>query len=197
MDKFESVNTLFDRAKHWKACGNSTIRVRQKPLRHWGVLFAAGFLFDTIKAISNSRSPEKTPRYLEGAQSWANLAHEYRDYVSQKARYVDQKLPHVWFRTWCGGMVDDQKFVPEHTEAAEGSEEYESLIKAANRQYETRRFVVTEKGYVGIVPDSSDVGDRIAILASGSMPFVLRRVDSKHVRGDAYVMIGGCYVDGR
>jgi hypothetical protein len=40
------------------------------------------------------------------------------------------------------------------------------------------------------------VGDRIAIFASGNLPFVVRQVDAD-VEGEANILIGSCYLDGK
>jgi hypothetical protein len=40
------------------------------------------------------------------------------------------------------------------------------------------------------------VGDRIAIFASGDIPFVLRQAHSDAIE-EAYILIGGCYLDGK
>ena len=48
----------------------------------------------------------------------------------------------------------------------------------------------TASGYLAAVPYTTEVGDRIAILAGGKVPFVLRPT------GDHYCFIGSCYVHG-
>jgi hypothetical protein len=40
------------------------------------------------------------------------------------------------------------------------------------------------------------VGDRIAIFASGNLPFVVRQVDAD-VEGEANILIGSCSIDGK
>jgi len=49
---------------------------------------------------------------------------------------------------------------------------------------------VTASGYLAAVPYTTKVGDCIAILAGGRLPFVLRPA------GDHYCLIGPCYVHG-
>jgi hypothetical protein len=48
----------------------------------------------------------------------------------------------------------------------------------------------TEKGYLAAVPFVTKVGDFIAVLAGGRVPFVLRPI------GDHYRLVGPCYVHG-
>ncbi|TDZ33045.1 Heterokaryon incompatibility protein 6, OR allele [Colletotrichum spinosum] len=54
-----------------------------------------------------------------------------------------------------------------------------------------RRFFVTEKGFFGLGPPSMVVGDRVCILRSGVVPYVLRRRD-----GGRWKYVGECYVHG-
>jgi hypothetical protein len=199
MENYASANLLYNHSKRWTAAGTSRIRMRYRIYVRPGVLRSAGFLFDEIIAISSYNPPRRSDSVVMlSADTWSDLWHEYRRFVYEKGKYHDQDIDCVRYRTWCGGMVDDQPFGYQHFEAAQdgNSVHHTPLWSAINNQVSNRRFVVTKQGYISLVPDSSQVGDRIAILASGSMPFVLRKVETPRVRGDAYIMVGGCYVDG-
>jgi hypothetical protein len=52
-----------------------------------------------------------------------------------------------------------------------------------------RRFLITEKGYMGLGPRETKVGDRIVILQGHRAPIVARHATSKHWRvvGDSYI----------
>ncbi len=52
-----------------------------------------------------------------------------------------------------------------------------------------RRFLITEKGYMGLGPRETQVGDRIVILQGHRAPVVARQATSKHWRvvGDSYI----------
>jgi hypothetical protein len=52
------------------------------------------------------------------------------------------------------------------------------------------RFVITERGLAGIVPALSHVGDTVAVMKGGCVPFVLREDNEK------WRLIGECYVHG-
>lgn len=51
-----------------------------------------------------------------------------------------------------------------------------------------RRFFITEKGYLGLGPGRTEVGDQVCVLFGGKMPFILRRV-LNHFKliGESYV----------
>ena len=43
----------------------------------------------------------------------------------------------------------------------------------------TRRFFVSAKGYIGLIPDEAAEGDLICILNGGAVPYVLQRSPSE------------------
>jgi hypothetical protein len=55
------------------------------------------------------------------------------------------------------------------------------------------RFVVTERGYVGVAPGLTKVGDTIAILKGGRVPFVIRNSGD---RTGSSRLVGECYIHG-
>jgi hypothetical protein len=57
------------------------------------------------------------------------------------------------------------------------------------------RFFFTARGYVGIAPDRARLGDRIAVVQGGAVPFVLR--PGKHQGfASVYSLVGEAYVHG-
>jgi hypothetical protein len=199
MENYASVNLLYNHSKRWKAAGDSKIRVRQGCLCSSDVLYTAGFVFDEIMAISDYRPPRALADTNDRrAVAWLDLWRKHWHYVEDHAEYYGKDIDHVLYRTWSGGMVDGEEFGTQHSETAQDkrNELHLTLWTAINNQYINRRFVITERGYIGLVPDTSQVGDCVAIFASGSMPFVLREVETAQVRGRAYTLIGGCYIDG-
>lgn len=59
------------------------------------------------------------------------------------------------------------------------------------------RLVITKDHRFGLAHKTVAVGDRVAILASGNVPFMLRPVPVGYVGEEAYRIIGGCYIDGK
>jgi hypothetical protein len=52
-----------------------------------------------------------------------------------------------------------------------------------------RRFCVTEKGYIGLVPPHTELGDKVCVIFGASTPFVLRDAgEGKHA------LVGECYM---
>jgi hypothetical protein len=55
------------------------------------------------------------------------------------------------------------------------------------------RFVVTTRGYVGIVPNLAEIGDIVAVMKGGCVPLLLRR---SATRLGALRLVGECYIHG-
>ena len=53
------------------------------------------------------------------------------------------------------------------------------------------------KGYLGLVPITAAVGDKVFILSGGREPYVLRVSGQKTSQGEeAFLMVGDCHVHG-
>ena len=52
------------------------------------------------------------------------------------------------------------------------------------------KFAITKRGFAGVVPHLSHVGDSVAIMKGGCVPFVVRRSDERSR------LVGECYVHG-
>jgi hypothetical protein len=113
-----------------------------------------------------------------------------------------------WLHFACMGHVKGEKFCPEHSAivvaVAFKTEELDDRkldifqwIVLQGNEYRKKgmKFIITRKGHMGLAAHNVHVGDRIAILATGSAPFVLRKV-SKENDHDAHILLGACYVDG-
>ena len=61
------------------------------------------------------------------------------------------------------------------------------------------KFCVTEKGYAGLVPGESDIGDSICVFHGGRVPFVLRKPDftqQNRYGVSVWNLLGECYIHG-
>ena len=63
-----------------------------------------------------------------------------------------------------------------------------------------RRYMISEKNYMGLVPAAAQVGDKIRIFRGGQTPFVIRECigpqQKSHLQGRLYHCIGACYLHG-
>jgi hypothetical protein len=188
-------------------------------------IHVAGFLFDEILDISlpvdNTLQPHLRPMALWC--SWMELARlHFRKRVT--AEQESGAFTRALLRTFVLGHTVKGRFdladlgLPDsvHWEdgplvvlkaiiklgnsvgAATGNCHTEAIAftQALKRSSQCARFFVTKSFRVGLALPGAAVGDQIAILASGSLPFVLRPVPEDYAGEEAYRIMGGCYVDG-
>jgi hypothetical protein len=63
-------------------------------------------------------------------------------------------------------------------------------------QRHARRFFITRDGHLGLATRDVNVGDYVSILATGVLPFIVRKVGEQENHRSSYILLGGCYVDG-
>lgn len=54
-----------------------------------------------------------------------------------------------------------------------------------------RKFAVTEKGYIGLVPNCATIGDSIYVFSGVTVPFIVRQKDT-----ESYLLVGEAYIHG-
>jgi hypothetical protein len=170
-------------------------------------LHTAAFLYDEIEAISTclTITERRKESVLNSWKAWFDML-----------RHYDLERPLVAIlRTICAGLaLRYKRFAPEDAllfwntpvgrawqiperPTSEGEnnalQNWNTWIWSIAR---CKRFFVTKGVRMGLASDAAAVGDRIAIFASGRLPFVVRKV---HVdtKLDAHILRGTCYLDGR
>jgi hypothetical protein len=53
------------------------------------------------------------------------------------------------------------------------------------------RFVITKRGYAGVVPNMAQIGDVVAIMKGGRVPFILQKSTA---RPWSFRLVGECYI---
>lgn len=60
-----------------------------------------------------------------------------------------------------------------------------------------RHFFISEKGYIGLLPDDAEEGDKLILLLGGDPLYIIRPTeDSDGNPEDDFELIGECYVHG-
>lgn len=67
-----------------------------------------------------------------------------------------------------------------------------SIVRATSG----RCMFLTDKGYLGLGPESTRIGDSVAILLGGSTPFIIKRNWAPWTARQAWSLVGDCYVHG-
>ena len=116
----------------------------------------------------------------------------------------DDKFQRTMFRGLTLPNDFPRPFEDLHRRAAEGlndlpgplSHETELMV----RSVDNCRFFVTNWGDPGLGPPGANEGDLVAVLAGGTLPFILRKSQQKieAIEGTEtlYKLVGECYVDG-
>lgn len=170
-------------------------------------LYTAAFLYDEIEGISRclTSTERQNEHVFKRWIAWLDVLCDC-DPVGHRAAIL---------RTMCAGLaLRYNQFAPEdallfwNTAIGQAwqmperltSEGEEDALRAWGDWILNlalcKRFFVTKGGRIGLASDAAAVGDRIAIFASGRLPFVVRKV---HVdtKLDAHILRGTCYLDGR
>jgi len=67
---------------------------------------------------------------------------------------------------------------------------YKSILEGTLHEW---RFFTTQRGYVGIGPKATEIGDIVTIISGGRVPFLLRK--SEMLLG-SHRLVGECYIHG-
>jgi len=182
-----------------------------------------GFVFDNILDISCSTYPtvRSDQRWAYQLWSWIHIAQSHLlsrvTSILELATYTrtlfhtfgsghkanncftlhDLRLPDPV--RWESGpvkileaMIKASANVDNHEEVQDLEQFMVTIEENTNRA----KFFITENLRIGLAPVGAVIGDHIAVLASGNVPFVLRPVTIDYAGEEAYRIIGGCYVDG-
>ncbi|KLU90125.1 hypothetical protein MAPG_09091 [Magnaporthiopsis poae ATCC 64411] len=140
-------------------------------LRVWGIVV------DNVSRVDTFGEPES----IEGQEMWCTK------WVSVVSGRMIQNFADSIYMCVCdvlGLGVGVQVAV---TESQDSLEEFGGFLK---NWIDGRRFVVSPKGWVGLVSRGAEPSDYICILQGARIPFILRKV------GSYYTIIGEAYIHG-
>ncbi|RFU30435.1 hypothetical protein B7463_g5926, partial [Scytalidium lignicola] len=68
-------------------------------------------------------------------------------------------------------------------------DELNSFINISSKATKSRKICITSKGFIGLAPDLTEVGDEVCIFQGARAPFILRNIgDAYNVVGDAFIL---------
>jgi hypothetical protein len=87
--------------------------------------------------------------------------------------------------------------IPFHLAAKSDYPSYSAYVQFVLRNCHSRRFIVTDKGYIGIAPEEVEVGDQVHICAGAAIPFAFRKVQGESYQhgSEQFQLVGECYVE--
>lgn len=172
--------------QNYQADSHATFRLQRL---EQGALSTAGFVFDQVAVISRLTKLSRNGP-LDFLTAAGSLIRERLHSLVRGESFWDEKKKEQLFRVVTAGKFPDETLRSMMTSDMKG------IHDAVKDICEISSLFITEKGFIGLAPSNITIGDSIAIFATGKLPFVLRRVGTEQVQGDAYILLGGCFVDG-
>ena len=185
--------------------------------------------WDKYKACTHEMESCRTTTYLDLQLRWRpitvvkHVSAVMEDHTGNKRWYRRSLIYEGWkedYRKWAtssklpgngpGSIYSEDKLclilcrgVSATTRALINSKEAANLIDAADAwtaiARKNSRFFMTSEGEPAVGPVNTQVGDTVALLQGGNVPYVLRRYTEGHERGrggSRYYFIGEAYVYG-
>ncbi|KAH7330418.1 heterokaryon incompatibility protein-domain-containing protein [Rhexocercosporidium sp. MPI-PUGE-AT-0058] len=107
----------------------------------------------------------------------------------------DEMVENAHFETWMGRLPVPDAVVESHASDPDMVEVKRLYVKpftdACITRCQGRSFIITSKGYIGLAPLKTEIGDLVTVLEGGYVPFVLRELD-----GGGYRLVGESFVHG-
>lgn len=212
----------------WLACVNlykaSGGRSAEFNLVAAGKAVTRGIIFDTITTTGSSIDFLPHEEVLNEMRHLADAAH----CPEGSYNHTSETRETAFWRTMCGsmdieikdssqyfcrlrGLTDFSRFekwqVWYDAPSALRDALYNDDVNTVNQVFRAitvgRRFITTEKGYIGFAPEQCDKGDYVAVLPGGNVPYILRPEpvadalrDHGHGSSSCYTILGDSYVHG-
>jgi hypothetical protein len=152
-------------------------------------LFCRGFTFDSVKMICPTSGDEHEPGRMERECSrWLEDANFTQPKALSRTLIADSYR--VGVDVAARGPHTQVHATDTELEQNLGGLELSVGIAGPHQASLGRRLFLTDKGYLGLTLKHVQIGDVVAILSGGQLPFVLRKVQGH------YTLIGEAYVDG-
>ena len=176
-----------------KRMGSSGVALTSDP----SVISVMGLIWDKISGVSEEyKHGEIVQDRLKSFSVLDTTALALLKYLERDVSIYEEDLTTVLARTLFVGMKDCVTLYQE-TQAQAHELQEEKGVDPLGRylwgrlaHLNMRRFAVTEKGYMGLVPTRAEKGDRIAIFSGWRAPFVLRKKENM------YILIGDSRFEG-
>lgn len=159
-------------------------------------LSADGYEIDTIITIS-AASNRKTewPDYFAEIDSMIDKgvlsdAMGARESLKWKAPIAGAPFPTLASYTAFRKHIANSTIVSSNDPDDDEANVHKMYAECLQKTLARWKFLITKRGFAGVVPPLSQVGDSIAIMKGGCVPFVLRGSNER------WRLVGECYVHG-
>ncbi|KAI1213194.1 heterokaryon incompatibility protein-domain-containing protein [Annulohypoxylon truncatum] len=161
------------------------------------LLEAKGKIFDTVEVVG--------PSLDIGIESLCQQISRYQEDYCRETYLDTESLINARWRTlladqWPLGqrLRGDDTIMRGFKIPSSVAEEKDLLAQEgiANEMpfLEGRNIIVTSAGYLGLGPEETKKGDRVALLAGGAVPYIVRPQKQNEIGIDRYPFVGECYI---
>jgi len=211
-----SLHEASDLGASFAASGSSTLLVQAIP--NTDELSIEGYCVDKIQEIGkHANLPDEWRQFFDEVDILATLAKTWpesdsREDLLWKVPIAGNLYPtitvdgnvdlHLSYKKFRKTLKDaTAEFIKEHLDAAGDDKKPESGAIVGWKEYAVAlqdciqgwRFIITERGFAGLVPGNARVGDIISVFCGASVPFLMRASQLRH---GAQRLVGECYVYG-
>jgi hypothetical protein len=158
------------------------------------ILMVDGFVFDTVREVSQPKIGERKDIDLTFSQQWLNLA-----LSEDGARYIRDETKFETFQSTICADVNSLFGEPRRNCCPywNGEDNAEDYLSSSFNGFELlqnilpgRRLIKSCSNLLGLAPMYTEPGDKICILFGSQVPFILRKEESH------WIIIGECYIHG-
>lgn len=156
------------------------------------------FIFKTVE-LANQACQHRNSTYTLFAAFWHTLV-AGKDHSRRRKAPSDEYSPIfallIDTATGRSPSFPDQpsfkrRLTLENLKVRTPSKVFRKMKVAFEAAVEGRRFGVTSQGYMGLFPQTTQMGDHVCVFLGGYIPFVVRRLV-----GNKFNLVGECYVHG-
>lgn len=148
-------------------------------------------------AVLAANNEEHVVDHVYNFFTWYQHDWWYQDYETSLANEVRRMASLRSDKKVFGEDALPFEDIPFHLAASELGRSMQVCVQAVLRACHSRRFFITDTGYMGIAPDNAQIMDHVYICAGSDVPFVFREVDGKpHGQGmKQFRLIGQCHLE--
>lgn len=158
-------------------CAKKEYPTGQDPeVAFWNTMAMKGNCVGMVRILGDRKAPP---------QAIAQLGHLFEKHCldDENGDVATHPLVDMWLNS--DELDTFQKLSPEAQCAA-------VFYECIRETMDSIGFVVTEKGFIGLVPPGTQIGDRVAIISGAAYPFVVRPIPG----ATFFILVGPCYIQG-
>ncbi|KAK6074496.1 het domain-containing protein [Seiridium cupressi] len=127
-------------------------------------------IFNVVSQPGSTKLSKRITNKIEATDGFDDAGKEHEEVESLRLGFHN-------FWSYCLTMAREMKDLKEGEAQVillQNPDEWQKFLDRATRNTSHRRFCVARSGRIGLVPDATEVGDRVAIFGGSDIAFVLR-----------------------